>query len=132
MSTSPDALLRELLICDALAQAWLQSNPGIDGGHEEGGFIVLDANGSFRVVRWPNSAQRAIVVPAHPECRINGMEIVPSFHTHPNTGSDAIQEPDATDRRAVRDDRDLKHPGYIGEFVLSEQSVYLVAGRPSA
>ena len=54
------------------------------------------------------------------------MEIVASFHSHPNTGPDALQEPGETDRRAVRDDPDLKDHEYVGEFVLSEETVYLV------
>ncbi len=54
------------------------------------------------------------------------MDIVGSFHTHPNTGSDAVQEPSETDCRAVRDDPDLKGPDYVGEFVLSEEIIYLI------
>jgi hypothetical protein len=54
------------------------------------------------------------------------MEIVASFHTHPNTGPDVLQEPGETDKRAVRDDPHLKDVEYIGEFVLSEETVYLI------
>ncbi len=54
------------------------------------------------------------------------MGIVASFHTHPNTGRDVLQEPSETDKRAVRDDPDLKNIDYIGEFVLSEEKIYLI------
>ena len=56
-----------------------------------------------------------------------GLEIVASFHTHPNTGSDYLQEPSETDKRAVRDDPDLKGDDYIGEFVISQAVIYLVS-----
>jgi len=67
-----------------------------------------------------------IGVPSHPNCEIDGLEIVASFHTHPNTGSDYWQEPSETDKRAVRDDPDLKGDDYIGEFVVSQAVIYLV------
>ena len=45
-----------------------------------------------------------------------------------------MQEPSETDRRAVRDDPNLKGPDYVGEFVLSEETIYLVTpgGQVSA
>ena len=52
--------------------------------------------------------------------------MVASFHTHPNTGPDFLQEPSETDKRGVRDDVDLKGRGYVGEFVVSDDTVYLV------
>jgi hypothetical protein len=54
------------------------------------------------------------------------LEIIASFHTHPNTGPDYLQEPGETDRRAVRADPDLKAPHYAGELVISAGLVYLV------
>ena len=47
-------------------------------------------------------------------------------HTHPNTGDDYLQEPSETDKRAVRDDEDLKGEYYEGEFVISSKIIYLV------
>jgi hypothetical protein len=52
---------------------------------------------------------------------------VATFHTHPNTGPDFLQEPSETDRRAVREDSDLKGEAYVGEFVISEEKMYLVS-----
>jgi hypothetical protein len=54
------------------------------------------------------------------------MDIVASFHTYPNTGPDVLQEPGETDKRAVRDDPDLKGLECTGEFVLSEETIYLI------
>jgi len=108
-------------------EAWEDSQPGPTGGHEEGGFILRDSAGDLSIERWPHGQQNAIVVPPHPNCRTNDRDIAATFHTHPNTGSDYLQEPCETDRRAVRDDPHLKGSFYEGEFVISAQTVYLIA-----
>src|SRR5437867_9026542 len=100
----------------ALRLAWHESEPGPSGGHEEGGFIVQDSAGALRVIRWPRGAGNTIDVPFHPDCRMDGLQIIASFHTHPNTGPDYMQEPSETDKRSVRDDPDLKAPHYVGEL----------------
>ncbi|MFQ6014017.1 MAG: hypothetical protein ACE5NP_01065 [Anaerolineae bacterium] len=71
-------------------------------------------------------AQDTIILPPHPNCSIGGNDIVATFHTHPNTGNDYLQEPGETDRRAVRDDPDLKGAAYEGEFVVSQRTIYLI------
>jgi len=111
----------------ALQKAWIDSNPGLTDGHEEGGFIVREVDGSLVVARWQIGLQDTIQVPPHGNCMSEGLEIVASFHTHPNTGSDYLQEPSETDKRAVRDDPDLKGDDYIGEFVISQAVIYLVS-----
>jgi len=70
-------------------------------------------------------------VPSHPNCKIGDEVIVASFHTHPNTGEDYLQEPSETDKRAVRDDPNLKDVNYVGEFVISQEVIFLItpAGR---
>ena len=50
-----------------------------------------------------------------------------TFHTHPNTERDYLQEPSDTDKRAVRDDLNLKGEFYEGEFVISQERIYLIA-----
>ena len=112
---------------EALRTAWLDSNPGIVGGHEEGGFILRDAAGLFSAIRWPRGELDRIEVPRHIGCRIDDRDIVASFHTHPNTGPDFLQEPSETDKRAVRDDPDLKSPNYSGEFVVSNERIYRIS-----
>ncbi len=115
----------------ALKLAWLDCKLGISGGHEEGGFILQNPDGELSVARWPRGKQNEIRLPPHTNCKIGVDEIVASFHTHPNTGSDYLQEPSETDKRAVRDDSDLKGENYVGEFVISAETIYLItpAGR---
>lgn len=70
--------------------------------------------------------QDIIYVPPHPNCCRNNEEIIASFHTHPNTGPDYLDEPSEADLLAVEDDPALKASYYIGEFVLSESALFLV------
>ena len=99
MPLTPRAVLSNANVCSALQQAWIDSNPGATGGHEEGGFVVKDADGNLIVIRWLKGTQDMIVVPSHTDCKVDGLEIIASFHTHPNTGSDYLQEPSETDKR---------------------------------
>jgi hypothetical protein len=126
MPTSPESVLSNASVRRALREAWQDSNPGTEEGHEEGGFIVQNAAGNLSVFRWPKGSQSAILVPPHRGCRIDEQSIVASFHTHPGTSSEFLQEPSETDRRAVRDDPDLKGAAYIGEFVVSLAAIYLI------
>lgn len=107
------SLLDALAVRAALRQAWSDSQPGISGGHEEGGFVIQALSGEAQVVRWPKGASNTIRVPPHPRCKLGNQDIVASFHTHPNTGPDFLQAPSATDKRAVRNDPDLKGIMYI-------------------
>lgn len=126
MSQDHLKILNNPLVCEALKQAWKDSTPGLASGHEEGGFIVQDLAGNFNVIRWSRGNQNSIIVPSHSQCKINRSDIIGSFHTHPNTGDDYLQEPSETDKRAVRDDPDLKGEFYLGEFVISQAKIYLI------
>jgi Domain of unknown function (DUF4329) len=119
-------ILNDPLVCAELKRAWEDSQPGLTGGHEEGGFILKDSAGNFSILRWTTGTQNSISVPPHPKCKIEKSDIVASFHTHPNTGDDYLQEPSETDKRAVRDDPDLKGVSYVGEFVISQAKIYLI------
>ena len=119
-------ILNDGTVRAAISQAWVESKSGISGGHEEGGFITREHNGAFNVTRWPRGEQSQIRAPAHPDCFVNGLEIVASFHTHPNIGRNYLQEPSETDKRAVRDDPNLKGENYVGEFVISKETIYLI------
>ena len=127
MPTPYHAILKDSVVCAAFKQAWQDSQPGITGGHEEGGFVLRDPLGSLSVVRWPRGEQDVIILPPHSNCKVGERDLVATFHIHPNTGSDYLQEPGETDRRAVRDDRDLKGQFYAGEFVISCETIYLIA-----
>ena len=119
-------LSRHLSVVAELQLAWQDSEPDVSGGHEEGGFIVVDDFGTLTAVRWERGTQNEIVLPPHGNCLVGGKAIVASFHTHPNTGADFQQEPSLNDVRAVRDDPDLKGEFYLGEFVVTQENVYLV------
>jgi hypothetical protein len=126
-----NVILNNPAVRDALESAWGDSAAGVSGGHEEGGFVTTDAGGNLDVVRWPEGERDSISVPPHPNCEIGGSRIVATFHTHPNTGVDYLQEPSESDKRAVRDDPDLKDADYVGEFVISYEMIFLItpAGR---
>ena len=126
MPQRPIDLINTSAIRAAVTRAWEDSKPGVTGGHEEGGFIVQDDKSNFHVVRWGGGAQNSIIIPPHQHCRINNNNIVAMFHTHPNTGSNYLQEPSETDKRAVRDDPNLKGKFYVGEFVISQETIYLI------
>lgn len=127
MPESHVTVLSEPAIRTAFKQAWQDSQPGLSGGHEEGGFMLKDLAGNLSVVRWAPGEQNAIILPPHSNCKVGEYDIVVTFHTHPNTGDDFLQEPSETDRRAVQDDPDLKGPEYEGEFVISQQTIYLIS-----
>ena len=127
MSLLHSSVLNEPEVRVALWQAWQDSQPGVIGGHEEGGFILQDPDGNLSVVRWPQGSQNAITLPPYTNCKIGERDIVATFHTHPNTGPDHLQEPSETDKRAVRDDPDLKGEFYEGEFVISLERIYLIS-----
>ncbi|MEW5767980.1 MAG: DUF4329 domain-containing protein [bacterium] len=107
-------------------QAWEDSYPGVTGGHEEGGFILQNSVGTVSVVRWPKGTQNSIILSPHPNCKIDENDIVATFHTHPHSGSNYLQKPSETDKRAVRDDLDLKGDFYEGEFVISREKIYII------
>lgn len=127
MAARPVTLWQDAVVRTAVEQAWKDSKPGVAGGHEEGGFILADSAGNLSVVRWPSGTQKKIELPNHANCKIGGREIVATSHTHPNTGSDFLQEPSETDKCSVRDDPDLKGALYEGEWVISEHRIYLIA-----
>lgn len=114
-------------VCKSLLLAWQESNPGTPTAHEEGGFILRTADGSLTLERWPRGLQDEIFVPEHPGGRRNGLTIAATFHTHPNLGAEFLQEPGPTDIRGVRDDPDLGHAEYEGEFVISAELIYKIA-----
>jgi hypothetical protein len=109
-----------------LLRAWLDSLPGTADAHEEGGFILRNADGSLRVERWSRGAQDRIIVPPHSGGFRDDCPIIATFHTHPNTGPEFLQEPSLTDIRAVRNDPDLAHLEYEGEYVIASEWIYCV------
>jgi len=127
MQITPLSLLEISAIRDALKKAWQDSDPGITGGHEEGGFIVQGTNGELFVMRWPKGGQDTISLSPYKNGKVGDRSIIATFHTHPNTGSDYLQEPGETDKCAVRDDDELKNEECIGEFVISRDMIYHIS-----
>jgi len=109
-----------------LRQAWEDSRAGTEDEHEEGGFVLQEADGSLSVERWPCGQQNRMVVPSHVGGMRGGKRLIATFHTHPNPGPRYEQEPSLTDIRAVRDDPDLRHAEYEGELVISAETVYQI------
>ena len=122
----PLDVLREPAVQGAMKSAWSDSQPGLTGGHEEGGFVVLGSDDKLAVKHWPKGEGNLIRVPDHAGCAVDGLPIVATFHTHPNTGPEYLQEPGETDKRGVREDAELKESLYVGEFVLANDLIYLV------
>jgi proteasome lid subunit RPN8/RPN11 len=127
MPRSISEILNDPTIQAALKRAWEDSLPGTSGRHEEGGFILRDADGNVSVARWPTGMQSSILLPQHTACKFDGKDIAATFHTHPNGGGDYLQEPSETDKRAVRDDTDLKGDSYEGEYVVAQEIIYLIS-----
>jgi hypothetical protein len=123
----PVTALNDPGICKQLLLAWIESEPGTPNAHEEGGFLLRCDDGSLLVERWSKGLQDEITVPEHEGGKWNGMTIIASFHTHPNSGVEFLQEPSPTDIRAVRDDPDLAHAGYEGEIVIASELVYVIS-----
>jgi len=78
------------------------------------------------VERWPRGTKNAITVPPYANGLRGDSPIIATFHTHPNPSSDFQQEPSLTDVRAVRDDPNLHHSEYEGEFVIASELIYRV------
>lgn len=85
---TPDELLNDPTVQQALEQAWLDSQPNDPANrHEEGGWIFMDTTaGRITVVRAPAGAQASINVNNPPA--VAGSVIVGTFHTHPNPTSE--------------------------------------------
>jgi hypothetical protein len=120
------ALLADETVRQELRRAWEESEPGVIGGHEEGGFICVAVNGDYVIDRWTRVLKSEIQIPPHPGGKRNNEAIVATFHTHPNTGRGYYQAPGTQDRAIVRNDPNLRHSEYVGEFVVSQQKIYFI------
>lgn len=120
------SILDDDAVRQQLWQAWRDSAPGTANSHEEGGFVLETETGDLIVERWPKGTKDEMSVPSHSGGRRGGLSIIATFHTHPNPGSDYQQEPGLTDIRAVRDDPDLGHAEFEGEYVIASRLVYRI------
>ena len=81
-------LLNDPAVQQALAQAWIDSQPNDPAQrHEEGGWIYMDTgNGHLSVRRAQQGAGAAVDLTNPPA--IGGSVVVGKFHTHPNSTAD--------------------------------------------
>jgi hypothetical protein len=114
------------VVRDAIARAWRDSQAGTSAAHEEGGFVLRHPDGSLLVERWPRGTQDEIILPPYSGGCRGTMPIIATFHTHPNIDPGYQQEPSTTDVEAVRDDPDLNHPDYEGEYVIATLHTYRI------
>lgn len=109
-----------------MAEAWVESQPGSATAHEEGGFILRRPEGQFAVERWPRGTARKILVPEHAGGARPGGIVVATFHTHPQAGPRFPEGPSLLDVSTVLGDPDLRHPEYLGEFVIGVEWLYQI------
>lgn len=84
-------LLNDLMVQQALEQAWNDSIPGDPlQRHEEGGWIYMNnTTGNVVAHRAPAGGQTTLDLSAPPI--VPGAVVVATFHTHPNPSADGWQ-----------------------------------------
>jgi hypothetical protein len=119
----------------AMRQAWTDSQAGDPHQrHEEGGYIVRNADGSLGVERWPRGVGASITPPPRDaNGRYNGNEVLGEFHTHPNP---PVDEHGAqwTQGGHAGDWNGIAHENYPGEsYIISRDHVWVVSpsGQPT-
>ncbi len=114
------------LVIAELDRAWKDSDAQTAGKrHEEGGYILMNSDGSLTVERWPHGEQfRIIPPPLDANNCYNGFAVVATFHTHPNpildeTGRKWEQAPGTADKR-------LHQRQNLRGFVISSAHVFQI------
>ena len=126
MSAQPTAaeLLQHKIVIEGLRLAYKESGVGTDRPIEQGGFILRQPSmATYKVVRLPAGTQATLVYPLCMDGTFEGQEIVASFHTHPNTGSEWQQQPSPQDIQLSQN-----YPETMGtyQFVISKERLYYV------
>ena len=96
------ALLNELVVQQALEQAWIDSLPGDPvQRHEEGGWIYIDiTTGAITARRASAGAQTTLDLGSPPV--VPGAVVVATFHTHPNPSAESWEPgPSAADTQSA-------------------------------
>ena len=75
-----------------ISRAWRESQADDPAQrHEEGGYILLNADHSYEVRRWPRGERSSIAPPSlDVSNRHEEKEVVATFHTHPNPPVDEV------------------------------------------
>jgi len=118
-----------------MREAWADSQAADPANrHEEGGYIVRNADGSLGVERWPRGAGASIEPPARDATgRYNGKEVLGEFHTHPNPPIDETGKA-WTPGGHAGDWNGIAAENYPGEsYIVSRDSVWRVSpdGEPT-
>ena len=127
--------ITSLEVRNAMKEAWNDSfadDPVTR--HEEGGYIVLNADGSLGVERWLQGAGAYIVPPLREiDGTYNGKVVIGEFHTHPNppideTGKKWTEGPSPGDLSGIQAEL---YPG--DSYVIGHNNVYAISkdGVPS-
>lgn len=127
-STNP---LDSAAVKQAMRAAWNDSQASDKNKrHEEGGYIVKNADGSYGVERWPTGGQKSISPPSRAaDGKYNGKEVVGEFHTHPNpdVDEDGKHWREAPSNGPGGDLEGIKAEKYPGKsYVIGHNNVYAV------
>lgn len=115
-------LLGDVGVIDQLRRAYHESGVGTHRPIEQGGFIVRDpASGVAKVIRLPARDRDSLAYPICADGMYQGRQIIGSFHTHPNTGTEWRQEPSAQDIRLSLDYSETMGPH---QFVIAREKIY--------
>lgn len=130
-------LLTDPFVRGEIRRAWRdsQSDDAVQR-HEEGGYIVLNADRSWGVERWARGSHFRIAPPPMDARNCyNGRAVMGTFHTHPNppvdeTGVEWEQGPSESDRRWHRR---RKVPGLVVSaslvYEIREDASVIVLGK---
>lgn len=124
MTVKPSAtdLLADPNVVAGMRKAFEESDAGGSEPVEQGGFILRHPEtGELAVERLPSQHRSSLRYPICSGGTYRGKEIVGSFHTHPNTGSEWMQEPSPQDVRVSKE-----YPETMGphQFVFSATTAY--------
>ncbi|HVT27550.1 MAG TPA: hypothetical protein VHE81_05980, partial [Lacipirellulaceae bacterium] len=77
--------------------------------------------GTVQVVRLPGRSRDSLAFPICGDGTFDGMQIVGSFHTHPNLGPEWRQEPSLQDIHLSQDYPETMVPH---QFVIAQKTIY--------
>ena len=99
-------LLADHAVRAEIRRAWQESTVDDPANrHEEGGYIVRNADGTYSVERWPRGEKSGIIPPPLKSGNhYMDREVIATFHTHPNppideAGREWKEEPSERDQR---------------------------------
>jgi hypothetical protein len=119
---TPADLLSDPDVIDGIRRAYEESDVGGDAPTEQGGFILWNlVDRTFEVARVPARGRDSLAYPVCGDGNYNGKQIVGSFHTHPNTGSEWRQGPSPQDIRLSQDYPETMGPN---QFVIASETIY--------